>query len=230
MLADSNTGILAPDYRGNHSRFRPAGSMLQAMQEPSAATPPPTAASFASLLAALSAPAPQPSPEWNEDGLADDIATLSYERALRTHARYRSTRDNVAGPGRRGSTASFPESASSRNRRERNPAFADRPRPVRPSTALEKNRKSQSITIRLNQEEGERLRERATEAGLTVSAYLRSCIFEAETLRAQVKEALVQLRSGSSTDEKKPPASAPSSTWRTRLFPRWTGSHRAARA
>jgi len=47
----------------------------------------------------------------------------------------------------------------------------------------------------------ERGGERATaqagrEAGLTVSAYLRSCTFEAEALRAQVKEALAELRTG----------------------------------
>ena len=38
------------------------------------------------------------------------------------------------------------------------------------------------------------LQRRAAEAGLTVSAYLRSCTFEAEALRTQVKEALAQLR------------------------------------
>jgi len=39
------------------------------------------------------------------------------------------------------------------------------------------------------------LHSRAAEAGLSVSAYLRSCTFEAETLRAMVKDTMAQLRS-----------------------------------
>jgi hypothetical protein len=58
-------------------------------------------------------------------------------------------------------------------------------------------RKSASIHIRLSLAESAQLRERAAEAGLTVSAYLRSCVLEAETLRAQVKQALAQLRAAS---------------------------------
>jgi len=49
---------------------------------------------------------------------------------------------------------------------------------------------------RLSQTECGQLRTRAAEAGLSISAYLRSCTFEAETLRSQVKEALAQLRTG----------------------------------
>ena len=51
-----------------------------------------------------------------------------------------------------------------------------------------------SVTIRLSQAECARLHERAAEAGVTVSAYLRSCTFEAEALRAEVKAALADLR------------------------------------
>jgi hypothetical protein len=40
------------------------------------------------------------------------------------------------------------------------------------------------------------LRKRSAEAGITVSAYLRSCAFEVETLRAQVKDAVAQMRCG----------------------------------
>ena len=53
-------------------------------------------------------------------------------------------------------------------------------------TALNRNLKSASITIRLSKAECAQLRRRAAEAGLTVSAYLRSCTFEAESLRAEV--------------------------------------------
>jgi hypothetical protein len=63
------------------------------------------------------------------------------------------------------------------------------------SPALAENRKSACITIRLSKPERAQLHQRAATAGLTVSAYLRSCIFEAESLRAQVKETLAELRS-----------------------------------
>jgi hypothetical protein len=46
------------------------------------------------------------------------------------------------------------------------------------------------------------LRKRAADAGLTVSAYLRSCTFEAESLRALVKDTLAQLRSTAPHDQK----------------------------
>ena len=42
------------------------------------------------------------------------------------------------------------------------------------------------------------LRRRATEAGLTISAYLRSCTLEVENLRTQVKQTLADLRSSTS--------------------------------
>ncbi len=51
--------------------------------------------------------------------------------------------------------------------------------------------------MRMTEEECVQLHHRAAEAGLTVSAYLRSCAFEVETLRAQVKEALAQLNAAS---------------------------------
>ena len=49
----------------------------------------------------------------------------------------------------------------------------------------------------MSEVESAQLRQRAAEAGLTISAYLRSCTFEAESLRAQVKETLAQLRAPS---------------------------------
>jgi hypothetical protein len=47
----------------------------------------------------------------------------------------------------------------------------------------------------MSQAECAQLHSRAAEAGLTVSAYLRSCTFEAESLRAMVKDTMAQLRS-----------------------------------
>jgi hypothetical protein len=55
--------------------------MLHSMQQTAAQIRPPPAPSFAGLLAALTAPAPKTA--WNNDDLAEDVATLSYEHALR---------------------------------------------------------------------------------------------------------------------------------------------------
>ena len=80
------------------------------------------------------------------------------------------------------------------------------------------------------------LHRRAAEDGLTVSAYLRSCTFEAESLRAMVKDTLAQLRSV--TPQAKPTASAKSrrswfgklARWLAGLLTPWQGSQRVARA
>ena len=50
------------------------------------------------------------------------------------------------------------------------------------------------MTIRLSTAECALLRRRAAEAGVTVSAYLRSCTLEADALRAEVKQALAEMR------------------------------------
>ena len=181
------------------------------MQQPAAATPAPPSHSFAELLAALAGPAQQSTPAWNDDGLADDYATLSYERALRAHSRHRS-----ADPYEPASDSSLTGSADPgpvRNRKvvpaavlpaglARIPHAAAAVRDdVQPRTALgvpaalDRNLKSASITIRLSKAECAQLHKRAAEAGLTVSAYLRSFTFEAESLRALVKDTLAQLRS-----------------------------------
>lgn len=54
----------------------------------------------------------------------------------------------------------------------------------------------------MSKKECEQLHARSAEAGLTISAYLRSCTFEAEALRAQVKEALAELRSAPVTESR----------------------------
>jgi hypothetical protein len=68
--------------------------------------------------------------------------------------------------------------------------------------SLAEGRKSASITIRLSDAECALLHKRADSAGLTMSAYLRSCVFEVESLRSQVKEALSQIRSASTREPK----------------------------
>ncbi len=147
-----------------------------------------TASSFASLLSSL-ASSPQKSPEpWDLSALADDVATISYERALQTHTRMK--------------PSTLPASASTNARRAKDSA---------PRATI--------VTLRLSHAESAQLLERAAEAGLTVSAYLRSCVFEVEALRTQVREALSQFRSAALQDPKvtSAPEQTPSPTWRNRL-------------
>jgi predicted DNA binding CopG/RHH family protein len=237
------------------------------MQQPVQTAPSLTSSSFAGLLAALAAPAqkagvpgdastlegaPAPTssqgwqaePAWNEDGLEDDVATLSYERALRAHARYRSNH-----PGDQSLTLPFdPEpfqsdKAFSAHASQAAPAVtqqaiasssaqADPWAAHGQATALDRNLKSASITIRLSKAECAQLHKRAAEAGLTVSAYLRSCTFEAESLRALVKDTLAQLRSAKSKGNQtvSTPRRRSWLGWWLRFLPRWHSGPRIARA
>lgn len=157
-----------------------------------------SASSFASLLESFTGPAKNAKGTWDDTALLDDIATISYEQALRSHRRV---------PPAAALAANESQSLT--------PLTTQRA----PHVAQEKKRKSASITIRLTEAEEIQLHERAAAAQLSVSAYLRSCIFEAESLRAQVKEALSQIRSAAQADPSHQPT--PSSTWRNRLLPHW---------
>jgi hypothetical protein len=161
-----------PGASRNASSLLAVRTKLQSMQQ--AAESSVTASSFAGLLASLTAPPPLASPEWNDDQLADDVATLSYEPALRTHQPHRSPATDQE---------PAPDSEEGQSRPDRGT-----------STAPERSLKRASITIRLNEAECAQIHRRAAEAGLTVSAYLRSCTLEVESLRTQVKETLAQLR------------------------------------
>jgi predicted DNA binding CopG/RHH family protein len=212
------------------------------MHESTAATVP-SAINFAELLAGLAAPQKKSSPVWNDDDLADDVATISYEKALRTQSRSRADGDahrsqnssakksnqNVAlnlSPGFAPSSPQSSESDSSAHDFEKSEAKREQLR------GTEESRKAASITIRLSGQEATQLRERAAEAGLTVSAYLRSCIFEAETLRTEVKETLSQLRLAAATEDQMSGATvvAPTSLWPVRLLNCWPLRLRTAKA
>jgi hypothetical protein len=119
--------------------------------------------SFAGALAAFASDAARLDPVSLDDGLADDIAVLSYENAVRT-----------------------PPSFDSADAAMHTEDHANQPESL--------DRKSASITIRMSRAECAQLRKRAAAASLSVSAYMRSCILEAETLRAQVRQALAELR------------------------------------
>jgi hypothetical protein len=223
--------------------------------------------SFAGLLAALTEPAQptgvpgdgslatkqSPAHFWNDDDLADDVAILSYESALKSHARYRSTDQSLtqsanlepycyeeASSGLPVAaqkpvaqyTASLGAIPSPEPRATPAPDPNSEPSLYR-AAAFDRNLKDASITIRMSKAECAQLHRRAAEAGLTVSAYLRSCTFEAESLRAMVKDTLARLRSV--TTQAKPAPSASHrfgriTRWLTRLITPWHNSQRVARA
>ncbi len=145
---------------------------------------PPATSAFEGFLARFAGGEEKPLPAWNDEALAEDVATLSYERALKAHARYHPrdfddrslTEAPAMGPQQAGNSAGAPGKETGE------PASSQR------------SLKSASVTIRMSAAECERLHHRAAEAGLTVSAYLRSCAFEMESLRKEVKEMLAQMR------------------------------------
>jgi len=275
--------------------------MLQAMQQSVTSTPrapgdrssssrrksapSPASTSFAGILATLTSPAQtskasadgsfpprrKPAPSWNDDDLAEDVATLSYESALKAHARYRPSQVSdrsltqpadsepfcyeeassaasapcpviLSDPEHRegeskdlhyfaervGNQASLKATASQELRATpvQEPSFSQ-------TAPFDRNLKNASITIRMSKVECAQLHRRAAEAGLSVSAYLRSCTFEVESLRAMVKDTLAQLRSV--TTQAKPANPAPSrlrslTPWLCNLLTPWHSSQRIARA
>ena len=153
-------------------------------------------------------------PLWNSSDLGEDVATLSYEQALRAHARYRpADRDLDGGWINR----QMPDGARLERRSKRRggarceavcggrhwgrSAVAGRCAGTR--SAFDERDDSLEPGA-----ECARLHQRAAEAGLTVSAYLRSCALEAEALRAQVKQALAELKTGRRTKERESEKSA----------------------
>ncbi|HWE85095.1 MAG TPA: hypothetical protein VG267_09135 [Terracidiphilus sp.] len=180
----------------------------------SAAAAPSPSPSFAGLLADLAAPEKKFPPARASDGLADDIVALSYEHALRAHARYRPSEPMPALPKPVPQASMeatlipdplpFPQAPFGWNAGSR-PILAAVP------ARTPEEIKSASVTVRLTQAENEQLRKRAAEANITISAYLRSCAFEVESLRAQVKETLAELRRRGASAERR--------SWWRRLWP-----------
>ena len=187
------------------------------MQQQTISAPTQRASSFAGLLAALSDPVSKRVPAWNDDDLEDDVMTLSYERALQAHARYRPVDADTRPPehAEDGESIRIREVGTEEIAQGEDAAFPERlqasPTVIQPHSApassRARNLKCASITIRLSQVECAQLRTRAAEAGLSISAYLRSCTFEAEALRAEVKQTLAQLRT--SENSVKPQDSTP---------------------
>lgn len=158
--------------------------------------------SFMDLLASLTGKLE--SDGWDDSALADDVTTISYEDALRSARRARKA--SVA-DGR----LVQPESQA-----EDNSIGVKR----RQLGRTEKKAKGASITIRVTAEEHAQLQARAVAAGMSVSAYLRSCIFEAEALRTEVREAVARIESA----QKSATADQAGSTrprWGRQLIPAW---------
>lgn len=158
--------------------------------------------SFAAFLASFTGKGPDVT--WDNAGLADDVATISYEQALKSHRRVRSS----------GSAT------------EKSPNEPPKTSPVPAKSVAahtaEKERKRASITLRLTEAEQVQLHERAAAAGLSVSAYIRSCIFEAESLRTQVKEALAQIQTASLHTNTVSAREDASRSWHKRIFATWS--------
>jgi len=213
------------------------------MQQSATAPPVSGSASFAGILAAMANP-PAQKPAWNDDDLADDVATLSYERALRAHSRFRAPQPDDSAFTQPMNTEvlrfceAIPDEAGldlGTEVTQTVPVAVAQPVPEAgrdlPNTH-DRNLKSASITIRLSKAECVQLRKRAAEAGLSVSAYLRSCTFEAESLRALVKDTLAQLRKEPSKASQ-PVLIAAQRDWRlwfTKFWPRARAVQSIARA
>ena len=196
------------------------------MQHPGQTTPSPSSQSFAGLLASLASPEPNAKvgdpasssaslPGSGSGDLGEDVVTLSYERALRNHARYKPDDPD---------DWMLPKAASSEpdNARETLPLAATTGAFAASATANsvdDHDLKTTSVTIRMSRAESARLHQRAAEAGVTVSAYLRSCTFEADALRAQVKAALAELRSAANSEPANLEAARPS--WAHKLLHAW---------
>jgi hypothetical protein len=180
------------------------GGYAFSMPDPAQSAPHKARNSFADLLASLTGKLQ--SDGWDDSALADDVTTISYEQALRSARRARMPQETARpAPSLKTETGEVRSSPARKTR-----------------SRAEKNHKAASITIRVTAGEHIQLHERAAAAQLSVSAYIRSCIFEAEALRAEVKEALAQIQSPQTT-AKGSNQEAPG-RWRWGLFPGlWRG-------
>lgn len=159
------------------------------MQTSTAFASSPTDESFAAFLAKL---AEQPASEAThepDDVLeigepADEVAALSYEHALRAPVKKQVESVPLSAPDAAPATGKTTISL----------------------VATEKRKIRTSIC--LAPWENALLRQRAEENSLSISAYVRACIFEVEALRAQVKQRMAQVHATSVTMEFPPPKPA----------------------
>ncbi len=151
--------------------------------------------------------------------MGEDVVSLSYERALSARARYRAAHrvDELPMPPHGSGEDTVTDAAVGTGANETD---------VRTDTALQwsksivpdRDLRAASVTIRVSRAECARLRERAAEAGLTISAYLRSCALEAEVLRAEVKKTLAEMKKTAETPSPVAQARKPWLGWIARSF------------
>jgi len=152
--------------------------------------PSPSSQGFAGLFASLASPrsgVASSTPELSFDDFGDDVVTLSYERALRNHSRYKPSdaADWTLPKTTNRESGDAPEAPSPTADLGDESTLADTTATLKLAGDRDRDLRSTSVTIRLSSAESARLHQRASEAGVTVSAYLRSCTFEADALRAQ---------------------------------------------
>ncbi len=118
-----------------------------------------------------------PSPELAGEG-EEDLASLSYEQALRV-------------PAQKGNKAQPPRPAAAQTAL----AVPPSPKVPEPPRALEVYKpfeisepRHARTTVRFTAGENKLLHKRAAESGIAVSAYVRSCVLEVEALRAQISQ------------------------------------------
>jgi hypothetical protein len=168
--------------------------MLPLMQTSTAFAPSPNPGpqsdNFAAFLARLaelpdwdSDPAVEPSSTYPSPELAEageeDLASLSYENALRTptHKANRPGKPQLPKPATKTALAIQPS-----------PKALEIPKPFE----IAEPRQART-TIRFTAGENKLLRKRASENNIAVSAYVRSCVLEVESLRAHVKQLMTEL-------------------------------------
>jgi hypothetical protein len=168
------------------------------------------APSFAGLMVSLAAAGAEP--DWDIGALADDVAVLSEEGAQRNRESRRQPNaiieiDLDSQSGLAPAPPRKPPQCEHDSGWKR-PTAVEKQHPLTiveadgpPARTAAKDLKRASITLRVTAAESAQLHARAAESGMTVSAYLRSCAFEVESLRAQVKDALAQMRKTSTTEQ-----------------------------
>ena len=165
--------------------------MLPLMQTSTAFAPSPNPGlqsdNFAAFLARLaelpdwdSDPAVEPSSMYASsdpaEGGEEDLVSLSYEQALRTppHKPQRSEKSYSPKPSPK--------------------ALEPRPFEISRSLQITEPRHART-TIRFTAGENKLLRKRAAENSIAVSAYVRSCVLEVESLRSQLQQLMTEPRS-----------------------------------
>ena len=132
------------------------------------------------------------------DAGEDDLSSLSYEHALRAPSRLQSSPTQRAQNKPSSKRAAKAELATRPSPSTKlatatavTSAIAVKPAPAALEIAEPRPTRT---TIRFTAGENKLLRKRALENGLAVSAYVRSCVFEVEALRDQVRQLMTELQ------------------------------------